>query len=207
MAFDEPMNRPAAGPCVWTVGHSTLSADDFIGRLTAHDIELVVDVRRFRGSRRHPQFGEEALGRSLGEASIEYVGVDALGGRRRVPPGDLQLGWRNTSFRAYAAFTWTEEFADGLAQLLDLASGLRTAMMCSEVLWWRCHRALIADVLCVLGHEVRHVTGPGRTTLHPYTSPARLLDGELAYPSEGGTPLQHRLDRPSKADACCQPVL
>lgn len=205
MAFDDPMNSAAPGTCVWTVGHSTLSADDFIRSLTVHRIELLVDVRRFRGSRRHPQFGEAALAQSLAEAGIAYIGIDALGGRRRVPPGELQLGWRNTSFRAYAAFTWTDEFASGLAQLLDLASGLRTAMMCSEVLWWRCHRALISDVLCVLGHEVRHIAGAGRTTSHPYTSPARLLDGELAYPSEGGTPLQHRLVQASKADDCCQP--
>ena len=145
-------------------------------------------------------FGDAAHG-------IHYRAFPDLGGRRKPSADSPHTVWRNPSFRAYAAFTWTEEFANGLAQLLDLASGLRTAMMCSEVLWWRCHRALISDVLCVLGHEVRHIAGLGRTTLHPYTSPARLVDGELAYPSDGGTPLQHRLDRPSKAGACCQPVL
>jgi uncharacterized protein (DUF488 family) len=184
---------------VWTVGHSNRSAEAFLALLRAHAIEWVADVRRFRGSRRHPQFGEEALARTLAEAGIGYVGLEALGGRRRVPPGALQMGWRNDSFRSYAAYTWTEEFASGLTQLQNLVEGQRTAMMCSEVLWWRCHRSLIADVLCFLGYEVLHIASAGPAAAHPYTSPARLLDGELAYPAEGGAPLQARLRRPS----CC----
>ena len=206
MAADPAIPDEPEVPCVWTVGHSTLGAGDFIGMLQAHRIELVVDVRRFRGSRRHPQFGEQALADSLRDAGMHYVGIDALGGRRRVEAGALHLGWRNSSFRSYAAYTWTDDFAGGLAQLLDLACGLRTAMMCSEVLWWRCHRALISDVLCVLGHEVRHIADGARAAPHPFTSPARLLDGELAYPAEGGTPLQHALPRPRQDDACCAPA-
>lgn len=184
---------------VWTVGHSTRSADDFIAVLRAHGIEGVADVRRFRGSRRHPQFGEEALARSLADAGIGYAGLEALGGRRRVTAGPLQMGWRNDSFRSYAAFTWTEEFACGLLQLQNLVEAQRTAMMCSEVLWWRCHRALVADVLCFLGYEVLHIADARPAAPHPYTSPARLLGGELAYPAEGGAPLQARLRQP----ACC----
>lgn len=186
------MSAVPSTPTVWTVGHSNRSAEEFLAVLCAHGIECIADVRRFRGSRRHPQFGEEALRRNLADAGIGYAGLDTLGGRRRVPAGPLQLGWRNASFRAYAAFTWTDEFAEGLAQLQDLAQARRTAMMCSEVLWWRCHRSLIADVLCFLGYEVLHITGPGPATAHPYTSPARMVEGELAYPAEGGTPLQHR---------------
>lgn len=203
------MGSPLAMPTdlamtrVWSVGHSNRSAEDFISVLRAHEIELVADVRRFRGSRRHPQFGEQALERSLGDAGIGYVGLEALGGRRRMPTGPLQLGWRNASFRSYAAFTWTDEFACGLAQLQDLAQAQRTAMMCSEVLWWRCHRALIADVLCFLGYEVLHIAGTGAATGHPYTGPARLLDGELTYPAAGGTPLQMRLAGRARNDDCC----
>ena len=194
-------------PRVWTVGHSTRSAGDFLAVLRAHDIGCLVDVRRFRGSRRHPQFGEDALARSLADAGIAYVGVDALGGRRRLTPGPLQMGWRNTSFRAYAAFMWTDEFAEGLAQLQDCAEGRRTAMMCSEVLWWRCHRALVADALCFLGYEVLHIAGTGAASPHPYTAPARALDGELSYPEDGGVPLQTalRAARRGTGDPSCCP--
>lgn len=188
---------------MWTVGHSTRSAEEFNAVLHAHGVQWVADVRRFRGSRRHPHFAEQALERSLDAAGIGYVGLEALGGRRRVPPGPLQMGWRNTSFRSYAAFTWTDEFAAGLAQLQDLVEAQRTAVMCSEVLWWRCHRALIADVLCVLGYPVLHVTGVGAATPHPYTSPARLVEGELSYPAQGGAPLQHRLRAGPCAPDCC----
>ena len=188
---------------VWTVGHSNLSGEDFLARLRAHGIEFVADVRRFRGSRKHPQFGEEPLGRALSQAGIGYAGLEALGGRRRMPAGPLQLGWRNSSFRSYAAFTWTDEFASGLSQLQGLAEAQRTAIMCSEVLWWRCHRALIADVMCFLGYDVLHIAGTASPTPHPYTSPARLLDGELTYPAEGGTPLQLKLQgRLGRSDCC-----
>ncbi len=186
-----PTRRPAT--TVWTVGHSNHSAEDFVAILQAHGIELVADVRRFRASRRHPHFGEAALAGRLAQAGIGYAGLEFLGGRRHVPTGEPQQGWRNTSFRAYAAYTWTPEFAEGLAQLQDLAEAQRTAMMCSEVLWWRCHRALVADVLCFLGYEVLHIPGRGAASAHPYTSPARVVDGELAYPAEGGVPLQQRL--------------
>lgn len=197
------LRTAAPRTAVWTVGHSTRSADEFIAVLRAHEIEWVADVRRFRGSRRYPHFAEQALAQSLGDAGIGYVGLEALGGRRRLPPGPLQMGWRNTSFRSYAAFTWTDEFAAGLAELQDLVEAQRTAVMCSEVLWWRCHRALIADVLCVLGYPVLHIAGPGAATPHPYTSPARLVEGELSYPVEGGAPLQHRLQARGDRLDCC----
>ncbi|MBC5782295.1 DUF488 domain-containing protein [Ramlibacter sp. USB13] len=178
--------RTAADPrTVWTIGHSTRSADDFVSVLRAHGIEVVADVRRFPGSRRHPQFGSDALAATLAGCGLGYAWLAGLGGRRRVPAGPEQAGWRNASFRSYAAYTWTEEFASGLDELLHVASGARTAIMCSELLWWRCHRALISDVLRFLDVEVIHIAGTGPGTPHPYTSPACIVDGELAYPEEG----------------------
>lgn len=169
---------------VWTVGHSTRTADEFVHVLKAHGIEVVADVRRFPGSRRHPHFGGPALADTLSAAGIDYGWFAALGGRRRVDAGRAQLGWRNPSFRAYAAYTWSEEFARGLEDLLCVADGRRTAVMCSELLWWRCHRALIADVLRFLGMEVIHIASEKAGTPHPYTSPARIVEGELVYPAD-----------------------
>jgi uncharacterized protein (DUF488 family) len=97
----------------------------------------------------------------------------------------MQEGWRNASFRAYAAYTWTEEFADGLAELLHIGGGARTAIMCSELLWWRCHRALISDVLLFSGIDVLHIMGNGPAAPHKYTSPACVARGELTYPAQG----------------------
>src|SRR4051812_13595446 len=132
---------------VWTVGHSTRTADDFRGLLATYEIELVADVRRFPGSRRLPHFSAAALEGDLQRAGIAYCGMPNLGGRRRADPNSPNTGWRHPAFRAYADYVATEEFAEGLFELLLLANGLRTAVMCAEVLWWRCHRRLIADVL------------------------------------------------------------
>jgi uncharacterized protein (DUF488 family) len=169
---------------IWTIGHSTRTADEFVHVLKAHDIEVVADVRRFPGSRRHPQFGDLALEERLAAEGMTYAWLAHLGGRRRGEAGTEHLGWRNPSFRAYAAYTWTEDFARGLEELLHIAAGSRTTLMCSELLWWRCHRALIADVLRFLGMDVIHIAGEGPGTAHPYTSPARIVHGELVYPAD-----------------------
>jgi uncharacterized protein (DUF488 family) len=170
---------------IWTIGHSTLSADDFVAVLQAHRIEVIADVRRFPGSRRHPHFGSAALAERLASDGIDYEWLAKLGGRRRGESMPEHLGWRNPSFRAYAGYTWSEEFAQGLEQLLHVAAAARTAIMCSELLWWRCHRALIADVLRFTGVEVIHILSKDQEKIHPYTSPARVLDGELTYPAAG----------------------
>ncbi|MDB5743929.1 MAG: hypothetical protein JWR68_2244 [Polaromonas sp.] len=169
---------------IWTIGHSTRSAAEFVRLLEAHEIEVVADVRRFPGSRRHPQFGIAALTESLAAHQIDYVWLPLLGGRRKGEAGSAHLGWRNPSFRAYAAYTWTDEFAQGLDDILHIAAARRTTLMCSEVLWWRCHRALIADVLRFLGVPVIHIVDTKPGTQHPYTSPARIADGQLTYPRE-----------------------
>ncbi len=165
---------------LFTIGHSTRQPDEFIGLLQQHRIRAIVDVRRFPGSRRNPQFGREALDRLLSENRIEYHWIAALGGRRRAEKS-TRSAWRNASFGAYADYIETPEFAAGLSELLGHADRVRTAIMCAELLWWRCHRRLIADVLCVRGIEVVHIVDERHTTVHPLTSPARVVDGRLSY--------------------------
>ena len=166
---------------VWTIGHSTRTFDELA--LTLHDaaIELVVDVRRFPGSRRLPQFTSEALQAELEHAGIAYHWIAALGGRRRPDPASPNTGWTHAAFRAYADHIDGEEFAEGLFELLMLAGGLRTAIMCAEVLWWRCHRRLIADVLVSLGVPVVHLFAPRKSEIHRLRLPARLENGQLSY--------------------------
>jgi uncharacterized protein (DUF488 family) len=169
---------------VWTIGHSTRSTEEFLAALAAHEIEAVVDVRRFPGSRRLPHFGAAALGASLRAGGVSYAWIDALGGRRRADPDSPNDAWENDAFRGYADHTGTEEFANGLFELLMVASGLRTAIMCAELLWWRCHRRIIADVLVSIGYEVRHVRDTsGAAEPHELAPPARLVDGVLTYAS------------------------
>jgi uncharacterized protein (DUF488 family) len=173
---------------VWSIGHSTRSIQEFLAALEACDIELVVDVRRLPGSRRLPQFDSTVLAESLSENGIDYVWIHELGGRRRSGRASPNVAWRHAAFRAYADHMSTEEFAEGLFELLMLARGRRTVVMCAEVLWWRCHRRLIADLLTVLGLEVVHIYDAGKQEVHRIASPARVLDGELWYGAETAEP-------------------
>ena len=168
---------------VWTIGHSTRTAEEFIDVLAAHEIEAVVDVRRFPGSRRLPQFGSAALEGSLRDAGVSYQWIEALGGRRRPDPASPNDAWENEAFRGSADHTESEEFAEGLFELLMIANGRRTAIMCAELLWWRCHRRIIADVLVALGYEVRHIQDASASALHELAPPARVVDGVLTYTS------------------------
>jgi uncharacterized protein (DUF488 family) len=166
---------------VWTIGHSTRTLEEFIGLLRAYRIEAIADVRRFPGSRRYPYFASEALAESLPAHDVAYQWLPKLGGRRKVQPGSPNTAWRNASFQGYADYTATDEFAEGLEALLALATQRRTAMMCAEAVWWRCHRSLVSDVLKVRGIEVIHIMDAIHSTEHPYTSPARIVDGKLSY--------------------------
>jgi uncharacterized protein (DUF488 family) len=166
---------------VWTIGHSTRSTDELLAALAPSDIETVADVRRFPGSRRLPHFSVEALGASLETHGLNYVGIPALGGRRRPLPDSVNTAWRHEAFRGYADHVQTEEFAEGLFELLMIANGSRTAIMCAEVLWWRCHRRLIADVLTSLGMTVVHIADATHATVHRISEPARMEDGVLRY--------------------------
>jgi uncharacterized protein (DUF488 family) len=166
---------------IWTIGHSTRPLDAFLELLAGYRLEAVADVRRFPGSRRHPQYAQTALSAALAEQGIAYRWLPALGGRRRPLPDSPNSGWRNASFRGYADHIGSAEFSQGIDELLEVSGRLRTTLMCAEAVWWRCHRALIADVLRVRGIDVVHILDARHTVVHPYTSPARIVDGRLSY--------------------------
>jgi len=166
---------------VWTVGHSTLAIEDFIHLLERCEIQVLADVRSFPSSRRYPQFNKDNLQSSLAANRIEYVHLPELGGRRRARPDSINMSWRNEAFRGYADYMETRGFELGISKLLEMAAARRTAIMCAESLWWRCHRSLISDFLKVKGIEVVHIIGSGKAEPHPYTSAARIIDGELSY--------------------------
>jgi len=166
---------------VWTVGHSTRSAEEFNEILAAHKVEALVDVRTFPGSRRYPQFNKETLSGNLEENGISYFHVPELGGRRTARKDSHNTAWKNASFRGYADHMETEEFQQGIQRLLEIASQKRTAIMCAEALWWRCHRSLISDFLKARGIEVIHILNEAKVEAHPYTSAARIVEGELSY--------------------------
>jgi uncharacterized protein (DUF488 family) len=163
------------------VGHSSRPWEEFLALLRPERIELVADVRRHAGSRKHPQYGPEQLPAGLAAAGIAYELLSELGGRRRPRPDTPNTAWRNPSFRGYADHMSSEEYARGRQRLLTLASERRTTLLCSEAVWWRCHRALIADDLKLAGARVLHIMAPGKTTEHPYTSAATVEGGELRY--------------------------
>lgn len=173
-------------PPLFTVGHSTRSADDFLALLEAHGVRTLVDVRRFPGSRRHPHFNREALASTLERAGIVYVHEEDLGGRRGAPDAaSPNAGWRNASFRAYADHTATPAFREALGRLLE-TPGTPAAVMCAEAVPWRCHRQLIADAAVALGREVRHILGPGHAEPHALNPMGRVgEDGVVFYPPEG----------------------
>lgn len=171
---------------IWTIGHSSRSIEEFVRLLAENAIECVADVRRHAGSRKHPQFNPDALARSLGAADVDYVAVPALGGRRPARADSPHTVWRNLSFRGYADYMDTPAFAEALDSLATLASGRRVAIMCSEAVWWRCHRSMIADALKVRGWCVLHIVGEGPAKEHPYTSAASIVDGRLEYGAHEG---------------------
>lgn len=165
-----------------TVGHGTLSAEEFATLLGQCNIAGTVDVRRFPGSRRHPQFGAEELRRWLPRAGIWYRWEERLGGRRRRRPDSVNVGLRNASFQAYADRMAEPPFHDALTVVLTEARRGSVAIMCSESVWWRCHRRLISDVaLLVHGVAVRHLLHDGRLVPHVVTNAARLIDGHVVY--------------------------
>lgn len=171
---------------IWTIGHSTRPLGVFLELLALHRVEALADVRRFPGSRRQPQYGQDALAAALARKGIGYHWLPALGGRRRARADSPNDAWHNTSFRGYADHMASAEFARGMDELLVLAAEHRTAIMCAEAPWWRCHRALIADQLCVAGIEVVHILDATHSVAHPLTSPARLVRGRLSYASRAG---------------------
>jgi uncharacterized protein (DUF488 family) len=175
-----------SGPLtVYTVGHSTRSIDEFGALLTDAGVELVVDVRAIPRSRTNPQFNRDALPASLAPLAIGYQHIAELGGRRgraREAPPSANTFWRNTSFRNYADYAATEAFRSGLERLREYSARQHSVIMCSETLWWRCHRRIISDYLLADGVAVLHIMGPHKiepATLTPNAQ--RLDDGTLVY--------------------------
>ncbi|MDB4947962.1 MAG: repair protein [Gemmatimonadetes bacterium] len=173
---------------ILTIGHSTRPIDEFLGLLRENGVDLLVDVRRFPGSRRHPQYGSDALARSLADASIDYRHEPDLGGRRaeKRGPDDApspNAAWRNPQFRAYADHMDAPEFLAAVARVLAHARTRAVALMCAEAVPWRCHRGLIADLLVARGLAVADVIGPGRAEPHVLSAHALILPGgRVAYP-------------------------
>ena len=169
---------------IWTIGHSTRTLDQFIGMLKYFEILLVIDIRRFPGSRKYPHFNQENLQVSLRESGIDYMYFEDLGGRRKIHPDSTNTAWNNPSFRAYADYMETTPFQNSIEKLEKVASQQRTAYMCSEAVWWRCHRSLVSDVLKAGGWRVMHIMGPEKSEEHPYTSPAKIKSGKVSYGAE-----------------------
>ena len=166
---------------IWTLGHSTRPLEEFIATLQSASITTIADVRRFPGSRRYPHYNQQPVTDSLASAGMQYVWLPELGGRRRPKPDSPHTAWRNASFRAYADYMDTDAFEEGVDHLTTLASNARIALLCSEAVWWRCHRALIADYLKIRGHTVMHLLSPSNHEEHPYTSAAQIVEGRLSY--------------------------
>jgi uncharacterized protein (DUF488 family) len=178
------------GPPLCTVGHGTATADELLERLQAADIRAVIDVRIAPGSRRHPQFGRDALAEWLPAAGVEYRWEKRLGGFRKLAPGSPDVALRNESFRAYAGHMRSPEFLDAVQSVIEEAAVQPTAVMCSETLWWRCHRRLIADfVTLARALPVQHLLANRSPDPHRATPEARLVDGLLVYDAAGSPPL------------------
>ena len=167
---------------IYTIGHSTLSFEAFASLLHEHRIGRLVDIRRFPGSRRHPQFGSEALAAQLRGERIDYLHLEDLGGRRKPVPGSMNAGLINEQFRGYADHMASPAFRAAAEQLL--ASERTTAVMCAEAVPWRCHRNLLADDLVRRGIDVVHITGSGATRPHAPHVIARFEGDRVVYPPE-----------------------
>jgi uncharacterized protein (DUF488 family) len=174
---------------VLTIGHSTRTFAQFARLLREAGAERLVDVRRFPHSPRHPQFDTGSLAEELRGEGIGYTHLPGLGGRRRPRPDSPNAGWRNASFRGYADHMATEEFREDLQALLELCERERVCLMCSEAVWWRCHRRMISDALLIRGLPVEHILDERQRSAHVLTPWAKVVDedghGQLVYPPEG----------------------
>lgn len=177
-------------PQLFSIGHSTHPLDRFLALLAEHDIAALADIRRFPGSRKFPQFNQNHLALTLPKSGIEYHWLEALGGRRNKKKDYISknLGLRNESFRNYADYMLTDEFRAGVKQLLAIAAIKPTALMCSESVFWRCHRRLVSDFLLVNGITVQHIMPTGQLRPHTLTDGGKVIGGELVYlPPDGAT--------------------
>lgn len=166
---------------IYTIGHSTLSAQDFLEELKAFSIEHLVDVRHFPGSRKFPQYNQENLKQFLEDNNIKYSWLEDLGGRRKLEKEAPETKWNHPAFKGYAGYMLTAAFKKGIKELLAIAAKEKTVYMCSEAVWWRCHRSMISDLLKFKGWEVEHIMSKTKVSEHPYTEPAGVLNNKLSY--------------------------
>jgi len=166
---------------IWTIGHSTRTIDHFIAMLQSFHIEVVADIRSFPGSRRYPHFNKEALEISLPANGIKYRHLKDLGGRRSAKADSINTEWRSAAFRGFADYMQTDNFKNGIEELEEIAVTKRTTYVCSEAVWWRCHRSLVSDFLKLKGWNVSHIMEIGKAEEHTYTQPAKIIDGKLSY--------------------------
>ncbi len=176
---------------VYTIGHSTRSIEEFFGLLREFNIRVLVDIRRYPSSRKFPHFNSDMLWESLGEGGVEYMWFEALGGRRHGSVNDHSPNTllRSPGFRNYADHMLTEEFSAAIQELISVASNSKTAIMCAEMLYWRCHRMLVSDFLTAQGIIIEHILGPGNLRTHELTKGA-VITGErkVIYPLPAGEP-------------------
>jgi uncharacterized protein (DUF488 family) len=172
-------------PAIFTIGHSTHSLDQFLALLARHGIEALADIRRFPGSRKHPQFNRDDLAAALRKSGVDYHWLEALGGRRQKRSDESpNRGLENEGFRNYADYMLTGEFREGVERLLAVARQKRVALMCAEGLFWRCHRRLVSDFLAANGVAVQHIMPTGELRPHTLTNGAVVEGGRLTYPGE-----------------------
>lgn len=169
---------------VYTIGHSTRPIEEFIGLLRRNGVELLADIRTIPGSRRNPQYGQDALEASLAKAGIGYAYLPGLGGRRRAAKDSVNTAWRNASFRGYADHMQTVEFADELERLIGMSRERVTAIMCAEAVPWRCHRSLVADALVVRGIEVPDIISDRSVRPHVLRDWAHVDGTTITYPGD-----------------------
>jgi uncharacterized protein (DUF488 family) len=170
-------------PSIFTIGHSTRAIDEFVALLQMHGVEEVVDIRTMPMSRHNPQFNGDALKQSLKKNGIRYKHLKKLGGLRHSRKDSINLGWRNVSFRGYADYMSTPEFAEGLESLTKIARSRETVIMCAEAVPWRCHRSLVADALIKKGWLVRDIISGTSAARHRLTPFLRVRKGQLIYPA------------------------
>lgn len=172
-----------AVPTLWTIGHSTRSWDAFVAILQVAQIQVLVDVRRFAGSKRNPQYSRDVMPQALAQVGIGYWPLPAMGGRRKASPGSVNTAWRVDAFRAYADHLDSVEYTQARDALMERALRERCCVMCAEAVWWRCHRRLISDDFVARGWQVIHLLGLSSQQVHKLNADA-VFDGEvLTYPA------------------------
>lgn len=176
--------QPLEPHIIYSIGHSTRTLAEFIGMLQSFNIKTLVDIRQYPGSRKYPHFNKENLETEMARRSIKYIHLKELGGRRKVVQNSKNTRWHHASFRGYADYMETTEFKKAIIRLETIALHNSTAYMCSEAVWWRCHRSMVSDFLKVQGWTVLHITATEKAKEHSYTSAARISDNHLFYSDE-----------------------